>query len=78
MVATAQAAGIAHAKSKPDTYKGRKPSFTREQLETVQDLLNKETGESEIAKVTGLSRQAIYRIKGDPEIAEKAFEVWGI
>lgn len=72
----AQAAGIAHAKSKPDAYRGRKPSFTQEDLETVQDMLGKEESVSAIAKATGLSRQTIYRIKGEPEMAFKALLMW--
>lgn len=73
----AQRAGIAHAKGKDDgAYKGRKPSFDRGQVETVRDLLGKGTGISEVAKISGLSRQTVYRIKDDPEGTEKALAVW--
>lgn len=72
----AQRAGIAFAKSKDDAYRGRKPSFTRHQLETVRDLDAQGTGVSEIAKAAGLSRQTIYRIKNDPAAAEKALQIW--
>lgn len=73
----AQRAGIAHAKAKDDAYRGRKPSFTRQQVDTVRDLLSKETQIAEVARVTGLSRQTVYRIKDDPQGTEKALALWG-
>lgn len=72
----AQRAGIAHAKAKGDAYRGRKPSYTRGQLEDVQAALSRGDGPSAIAKTTGLSRQTIYRIKDAPKEAEKALTVW--
>ncbi|CAN7559952.1 helix-turn-helix domain-containing protein [Agrobacterium tumefaciens] len=54
-----------------------KPSFTRQQVDTVRDLLSKETQIAEVARVTGLSRQTVYRIKHDPEGTEKALALWG-
>jgi DNA invertase Pin-like site-specific DNA recombinase len=76
----AQAAGIAHAKTREDgkRYKGRKPSFTPAQLETVRDLTEQKAGVSVIAKATGLSRQAVYRIAEDPAAAERALAEWGL
>ncbi len=69
----AQRAAIAQLKAKDDgSYKGRKPSYTREQFSQVVELDGKGASVSEIAKTTGLSRQSIYRIKGDPAAAEKA------
>jgi hypothetical protein len=47
-------------------YRGRKPSYTREQFETVQSMLALSTPVAQIAKETGLSRQIIYRINEDP------------
>ncbi|MCK0197065.1 recombinase family protein [Ancylobacter sp. 6x-1] len=75
----AQKAGIAHAKATEGAskYKGRKPSFTRDQFATVRDLLGQGTGISEIAKLTGLTRQTVYRIKDDPAGQAKALEAWG-
>jgi len=35
-------------------------------------------GIAQIAKETGLTRQAIYRIKGDPAGAETALVAWGL
>lgn len=73
----AQIAGIEYAKAQGDRYKGRKPSYSRDQLRTVQDMLGQDAGISVIAKATGLSRQAIYRIKGDPAGAEAVLAEWG-
>lgn len=72
----AQIAGIEHAKAQGDKYRGRKPSYTRDQLRAVQDMLGQDAGISVIAKTTGLSRQAIYRIKDDPAGAEAVLAEW--
>jgi len=74
----AQRGGIALAKAKDGglKYRGRKPSFTREQLTAASDMLGKSAGIGEIAKATGLSRQTIYRIKDDPAAAEAALVNW--
>jgi len=73
----AQRAGIEHAKAMGDGYRGRKPSYTREQLRAVQETPDG-TGVSQIAKATGLSRQAVYRIKTDPAGCERALATWGL
>ncbi|MGE7469767.1 recombinase family protein [Bosea sp. NPDC003192] len=73
----AQAAGIEHAKAQDGKrYLGRKPSYTRRQFETAQDLLAQGNGVSLIAKSTGLSRQTVYRLKDDPAAAEFALAEW--
>jgi putative DNA-invertase from lambdoid prophage Rac len=72
----AQRAGIEHAKARRDAYRGRKPSFTRNQLDQVRDMLTTGTSVSTIAKTTCLSRQAIYRLKDDPAWAEGVLETW--
>ena len=72
----AQRAGIAHAKARDDAYRGRKPSYTRQQFEAVQGALGQGKGISEIAASTGLSRQTLYRIKGNPMEAEAALARW--
>ena len=75
----AQKAGIAHAKTIGDgRYKGRKPSYTRDQFEAVQHMLSQEAGISVIAKETGLTRQTIYRIREAPQEAEAALAAWGL
>ena len=76
---SAQTAGIAHAKTHGDKrYKGRKPSYTAAQLDAARDLMAQDAGVSVIAKATGLSRQAIYRMKEDPAAAEAALVEWGL
>lgn len=75
----AQAAGIEHAKANGENaYRGRKPSFTRAQMEAVRDMLAQDAGISVIAKSTGLSRQAIYRMKEEPAGAEAVLAKWGL
>jgi len=72
----AQRAGIEHAKASGETYRGRKPSYSREQLAMVQDMLGQSANIIAIAKATNLSRQTVYRIKGDPASAEAAPATW--
>ena len=76
----AQRAGIEHAKQHGErTYLGRKPSFTRQQFDRVRTLLAQESmGVAQIAKVTGLTRQTIYRIKDEPGNAEAALAAWAL
>jgi putative DNA-invertase from lambdoid prophage Rac len=75
----AQRAGIAHAKASDDNpYRGRKPSYTREQFETVRNMLTLSTPVAQIAKETGLSRQTIYRMNEDPAASEAALTTWGL
>ena len=79
----AQRAGIDLAKvsAKEDGsrhYRGRKPTFTREQAATVRDMMGQQAGVSAIAKATGLSRQAIYRLHADPAQTEATLRQWGM
>ena len=76
----AQRAGIEHARQNDErAYLGRKPSFTRDQYDTVRGMLGQQAvGVAQIAKTTGLSRQAVYRIKDDPAGAEAALAAWGM
>ena len=60
----AQRAGIAHAKARDDADRGRKPSYTRAQLDAVRARLAQgANASSAVARDTGLSRQTVYRIK---------------
>ena len=72
----AQKAGIAALKKDKAKYPGRKPSFDRETLDAVRDMLATGHGTSEIAKVAKLSRQTVLRIKADPAAAETALARW--
>jgi putative DNA-invertase from lambdoid prophage Rac len=76
----AQRAGIAHAKANGDAraYRGRKPSYSRKQFEDACALLGKSNGVGDIARITGLTRQTVYRIKDDPASAEAALATWDI
>ncbi len=76
----AQRAGIEHAKQCGDRANiGRKPSFTREQFNKVRAMLGQQAvGIAQIARETGLTRQIVYRIKGDPAGAEGALVGWGL
>lgn len=73
----AQMAGIADAKAnKPERYLGRKPSYNRDMLTVVTDMLAQGAGASAIAKETGLTRQAVLRIKADPAHADAVLRAW--
>jgi len=75
----AQKAVIEHAKTeKPEAYRGRKPSYNRDQLNLVRDMTGTGAGTSEVARATGLSRQTVLRIRGDMAEAEAALARWGI
>lgn len=77
----ARRAGIQHAKAQADAkqkFRGRKPSFDRKQFEEVTRMLSLGAGLSEISRATGLSRAAIWRIRGDPTACEAALQAWGV
>ena len=74
----AQRAGIDHAKANTDRYKGRKPTYDRQQYLAVRDLLGQEAGTSAIAKSVGLTRQTVLRIKAAPAQSEAALASWGM
>jgi DNA invertase Pin-like site-specific DNA recombinase len=72
----AQKAGIEHAKAKEDAYRGRKPSYSREQLDTVRGRLEQGAGLAVIATETGLTWQTVRRIRENPVEAEAALARW--
>ena len=73
----AQAAGIAHAReAAPMKYKGRKPSFTAEQLMQIEQLSQQGVGNNEIARQVGLSKFAVSRILKDVEAAQIKLGRW--
>lgn len=74
----AQKAGIEYARVNTDRYKGRKPTYDRNQYLAVRDLLAQDTGTSAIAKNTGLTRQTVLRIRAAPDQAEAALASWGL
>ena len=49
-----QKAGIAHAKAhEPHRYRGREPSFNREQLDVIRDMLAQDASPTAIAEASG-------------------------
>jgi putative DNA-invertase from lambdoid prophage Rac len=76
----AQRAGIAHAKANAGerVYRGRKPSYNRKQFQDARALLDKASGIGDVARITGLTRQTVYRIQDDPVSAEAALTTWGM
>jgi len=71
----AQKAGIAYAKGQTGKYRGRKPSYSAEQIEQVVTLLET-TNPNAVAKSVGLSRQAVLRIAADPDAAYRRVAKW--
>lgn len=74
----AQKAGIAAAKQDGSKYRGKKPSYDRDGLRAVEDMLGRGAGTTEISRATGLTRQTVLRIKADPAAAQEALVRWGL
>jgi DNA invertase Pin-like site-specific DNA recombinase len=76
----AQKAGIAAVKAreeeKAEKYRGRKPSFNRDQLMIVKEMVATGAGTSAIATAAGLTRQTVLRIKENFAAAEEAIARW--
>jgi DNA invertase Pin-like site-specific DNA recombinase len=72
----AQKAGIAANKGDPRKYRGRKPSYDKNTLDTVVGMLSLGKGTSEIARENCMTRQAVLRIKADPAAAQAALARW--
>lgn len=73
----AQRVAIDAAKGDPRKYRGRKPAYDQAKLDTVLSMNAVGTGTSAIARATGLSRQAVLRIKSDPVGAAAVLAKWG-
>lgn len=74
----AQKAGIANTLAgEPEKYRGRRPSFDREKLQMVCNMLSQGAGATAIAAETGLTRQTVLRVRADPAAAEAALAKWG-
>ena len=74
----AQSAGIAHAKAtKPDSYKGRKPSYTAAQVSLIMQKFKEGDGVNKIARDVGLSKFSVSRITRDPDKALESVSRWG-
>ncbi|MGB3448734.1 MAG: recombinase family protein [Xanthobacteraceae bacterium] len=73
----AQRAGIEYAKASDGVaYLGRKPSYSRGQLDQAVEMLAQEVNTSTIAREVGLSRQTVLRIKDNPAAAEALLAKW--
>ena len=73
----AQSAGIAHAKAnKPDSYKGRKPSYTAAQVNLIMQKFKEGDGVNKIARDVGLSKFSVSRITRDPDKALESVSKW--
>jgi DNA invertase Pin-like site-specific DNA recombinase len=77
----ARQAGIKHAKEGLDAdrkYRGKKPSYTRQTFDLIQDMLGQTRTVTAIAKECGVSRQTVIRIRTDPSAASAALDKWGM
>lgn len=76
----AQRAGIDFAKAnESQAYRGRKPSFTRQQFETARDMIAAGTAsDTVIAKTTGIGRVTVFNIRQDMAKAEAMLARWGM
>jgi putative DNA-invertase from lambdoid prophage Rac len=75
----AQKAGIADTQAKkPERYLGRKPGFTRGQLDTLRDMTALGMGASAIAKATNLTRPTVQRLTKDLAGAEAVLSKWEV
>jgi putative DNA-invertase from lambdoid prophage Rac len=74
----AQRAGIDAAKRNERKYPGRKPSFDRTKVDMVCELFSLGNGTSAVANLTGLSRQAVLRIRDDRAGVEQALQRWSM
>ena len=71
----AQRAGIEHAKQK-GKFLGRKPQYTRAQVDLILEMLAKGTSIIEIARAVGCERQTVYKIRDDTAAAIAALARW--
>jgi DNA invertase Pin-like site-specific DNA recombinase len=73
----AQAAGIENAKANnPLAYRGRKPSYTFDQVLEVMEKFEHGIGVNQIAREVGLSKFAVSRITRNPEAARERLYLW--
>ncbi len=72
----AQLAGIAHARQDTTKYRGRKPSYTGDQIKQVEQLASEAANVSTISRTTGLTRQTVLRILGNPAEAYQRVAKW--
>ena len=71
-----QKMGIEKAKNLPNKYLGRKPSYNQEQLDKVLSMLSQNRRVTCISRETKLSRQAVLRIRSNPDYAKESLLRW--
>jgi putative DNA-invertase from lambdoid prophage Rac len=61
-------------------YLGRKPSYDRDTFERITELLASSTPPSlgAIARAEGLTKQTVYRLKKEPQVALAELDSWGM
>jgi len=74
----AQKAGIKAAQESPKKYRGRRPSYTREQFQAVKAELQFNQNTTAVARQYDLSRQTVLRIRDHEVDAEAALTRWGL
>lgn len=74
----AQQAGIKSAKSDRKKYRGKKPSYTRDDFNTVVELASLGTSITSTSKILGLTRQTVMRIRSEPLHAVAVLAKWGL
>lgn len=73
----AQRAGIAAAREKISSYRGRKPTYTLEQAGQVIEMHRQGVNAVQIGMATGLGRMTVARIVKDPDSARDVLAKWG-
>lgn len=73
----AQQAGIRFAKEK-NAYKGRKPAYSRRNIEDTLRLMGEGVPQAEIARRLNLSRAMVIRMGREPDKMKKALDDWGL
>lgn len=71
----AQRAGIAHAKTN-GVYKGRKPTFTLNNVEDINKMKSNGESVASIARQLGLTRQTVYRVLKNAPHATSVATSW--
>ena len=74
----AQKAGIQAARSNPKKYRGRQPSYSRRQFNSVKAHLKFNLNIASVARHHQLSRQTVLRIRDNEAEAEAALTRWGM
>lgn len=73
----AQQAGIRFAKEK-NAYKGRKPAYSRRNIDDTLRLIGEGVPQAEIARRLNLSRAMVIRMGREPDKMKKALDDWGL